>query len=494
MQQGTGLTIVDNGSGTFTLDTIAGPNELYVTYPGTGLTVNYTGGKVSINGTYYTITAGSVLVSASSSGWVYVDLDGVVKSNFSTTLPDNVVQMASYTANTIAVTALVDSRALANLNVKFGLAASVATLNATNTASAGTANTFARTDHVHPITTGIVSQQTPDQTNAAGASASLARIDHVHNIPTGTPSEISDSTNTQGSASAFANQSHIHSHGNRGGGTLHAAVTTSVNGFMIAADKTKLDGIASGATNTPLSSTAPANVDKSTAAVGVGTTAARADHKHDISTAAPSTNLSATTSNAEGSSANIARSDHSHAITTGIVSGQTPDQTNAAGASANLARIDHVHNIPTANVSSIGIANAQGSNASFANSGHVHQGVHSIKVSAGGTARYGDLVLLAGTNITLSDDGSGNLTINATTLKTKSGLVANTSFSGTPKKATVTFSGAFTNTNYSISIRGIDVRNWTYESKTVNGFVINANANFALTGEVSWIAIANGEV
>ena len=37
------------------------------------------------------------------------------------------------------------------------------------------------------------------------------------------------------------------SHGNRSGGTLHAAATTSVNGFMSAADKTKLNGVASGA-------------------------------------------------------------------------------------------------------------------------------------------------------------------------------------------------------------------------------------------------------
>ena len=37
-------------------------------------------------------------------------------------------------------------------------------------------------------------------------------------------------------------------HGVRGGGTQHAAVTTSVNGFMLAADMLKLDGIADGAT------------------------------------------------------------------------------------------------------------------------------------------------------------------------------------------------------------------------------------------------------
>ena len=38
-------------------------------------------------------------------------------------------------------------------------------------------------------------------------------------------------------------------HGNRAGGALHAAATTSVNGFMSAADKTKLDGVATGANN-----------------------------------------------------------------------------------------------------------------------------------------------------------------------------------------------------------------------------------------------------
>jgi hypothetical protein len=38
-------------------------------------------------------------------------------------------------------------------------------------------------------------------------------------------------------------------HGNRAGGTLHAAATGSVAGFMAAADKVKLDGVATGANN-----------------------------------------------------------------------------------------------------------------------------------------------------------------------------------------------------------------------------------------------------
>lgn len=76
----------------------------------------------------------------------------------------------------------------------------------------------------------------------------------------------------------------------------------------------------------------------------------------------------------------------------------------------------------------------------------------------------------------------------------KSGIVANTAFTGSPdKKATVTFSTPYPNTNYSIEIVGVDIRSWTYESKTVNGFVINSNANQALTGEVSWVTRSVGE-
>lgn len=101
-------------------------------------------------------------------------------------------------------------------------------------------------------------------------------------------------------------------HGSRGGGALHASATTSVAGFLSAADKTKLDGVAAGATNTPLTSSAPVNVTKAAAAVGVATSAARADHKHDITTAAPAVGIGG--GNSEGSAASLARSDHGHAL------------------------------------------------------------------------------------------------------------------------------------------------------------------------------------
>jgi hypothetical protein len=59
-------------------------------------------------------------------------------------------------------------------------------------------------------------------------------------LATGTPSAIGNA-NTTGTANAFARQDHIHDHGSHTVGTDHAAVTTSVNGFMSSTDKTTFD-------------------------------------------------------------------------------------------------------------------------------------------------------------------------------------------------------------------------------------------------------------
>jgi len=121
-------------------------------------------------------------------------------------------------------------------------------------------------------------------------------------------------------------------HGDRGGGGLHALVTILTAGFMSAADKIKLDGIASGATNTPLSNVAPVNVTKAAAVAGVAVEASRRDHKHDIDTAAP---VDIGTANVEGAATTLARSNHVHnhgnlpggllhAIVTAVAPGFTP--------------------------------------------------------------------------------------------------------------------------------------------------------------------------
>jgi hypothetical protein len=76
---------------------------------------------------------------------------------------------------------------------------------------------------------------------------------------------------------------------------------------------------------------------------------------------------------------------------------------------------------------------------------------------------------------------------------TKNNAIANTSFTGTPRKATVTFTTAFPNTNYSVVITGEDLRSWTIESKLAGSFVINTNSNAALTGATYWQATSYGE-
>lgn len=78
--------------------------------------------------------------------------------------------------------------------------------------------------------------------------------------------------------------------------------------------------------------------------------------------------------------------------------------------------------------------------------------------------------------------------------KIKSGSVLGALFSGTPKKYTVSFTTPFPDTNYEIHITGYDARIWSFGSPTASGFVINSNANQALTGDVHWTAVMRGEM
>lgn len=81
---------------------------------------------------------------------------------------------------------------------------------------------------------------------AVGTAEEAARGDHKHDIATAAVVGITDSSNAEGTSSSLARADHTHAHGNRSGGALHALATTSVAGFLSAADKTKLDGIVSG--------------------------------------------------------------------------------------------------------------------------------------------------------------------------------------------------------------------------------------------------------
>jgi len=206
-------------------------------------------------------------------------------------------------------------------------AASGLTANSTNTEGAGT--NLARAAHTHAldVTNGTISTVNAGDAASEGTGTGLSRRDHQHAVGTDTAVELTDSTSAEGSSASLARADHTHGHGNRGGGTLHSAATTSVNGFISSTDKTKLDGIATGAA--ALTSTAPEDVTKDTAAVGIATTAARADHKHNVSTGTAS---SIGTSNSEGSATSLARSDHGHAHGSHSASG---DHAVAIAAGAN---------------------------------------------------------------------------------------------------------------------------------------------------------------
>lgn len=79
--------------------------------------------------------------------------------------------------------------------------------------------------------------------------AHLELVDTVENLSTvgdATPQPVG-AANVVGVALGASREDHVHAHGNQLGGALHANVGASA-GFMSAADKTKLDGIAAGAT------------------------------------------------------------------------------------------------------------------------------------------------------------------------------------------------------------------------------------------------------
>lgn len=175
---------------------------------------------------------------------------------------------------------------------------------------------------------------------SAGSAASYAVSDHQHGVAAGSPVAIG-TANADGTASTVARSDHVHAHGDLPGGSLHSTAVASVSaGFISASDQAKLDGIASGATNTPLSNTAPINVTKAAASAGVASAAARQDHKHDIDTATAAA-LAVGNSAAEGASSSLARADHVHAVPRGTpVSVGT---ANAAGVSTDFAAADHVH-------------------------------------------------------------------------------------------------------------------------------------------------------
>jgi hypothetical protein len=178
----------------------------------------------------------------------------------------------------------------------------------------------------------------------------------------GNDSRLSDSRDPTSHAS-----SHQH-----GGADEVATATPGANAIPKADGSGSLDAWV---THLDLTSSAPEDVTKAAAAVGTGTDAARADHKHDISTAA-AVKLDASSSNTEGVATSLARSDHTHEIDEdGSVTNIEPDDIAASGTAEGFARKDHTHGITTAVAGPIQIGDsaAEGIAVTFARSDHTQQ-------------------------------------------------------------------------------------------------------------------------
>jgi hypothetical protein len=236
-----------------------------------------------------------------------------------------------------------------------------------------------------PGMTGDLNMNNNNITNVAlfnGFNVSAHASRHAFNgadpLPAGQSSDIqslSDSTNFAGTSNTLIPRAdHVHAHGNRGGGSLHATATTTSAGFISASDQLKLNGIQAGATNTTASTQTPLNLFVGTPSPGTSAEVSRFDHIHSINTAAPAFTLQTGTSNTEGTSAALARSDHSHAISSAAPVQQVPDQSNAIGNSTSFARADHIHNIPSGVPVSLDAnsTSSKGAASTFAISNHSH--------------------------------------------------------------------------------------------------------------------------
>jgi hypothetical protein len=158
----------------------------------------------------------------------------------------------------------------------------------------GTATTGARSDHSHghgDLLGGTLHAVATGTTPGFCSAADKAKLDGITSGATSTPlvtanqatsGGVAATAGNTGTATTAARSDHSHAHGVQTDGTLHAVVTPSTPGFASAADKTKLDGIATGATSTPLVAASQAGLDvlSTAGSTGTATTAARSDHTH----------------------------------------------------------------------------------------------------------------------------------------------------------------------------------------------------------------------
>ena len=370
----------------------------------------FTGAAQVVAGDGLTKTANTLNVVAHTDASIVVSADAVQVGVLATDAQHGArgggTQHAPASPSVAGFQSAADKTKLDGISSGAAALSSSAPANVGTAAAVGAGTTAARSDHVHShgaqtdsalhaiaTTAAAGFQSAADKTKLDGISSGAAALSST------TPAAVAF-TGTVGVGTTAARSDHVHAHASQTDGTLHAAATTTVAGFQSAADKTKLDGISSGAA--ALTATAPTQITVTTAAAGVATVAAKGDHVHSVSTAAPSA-LTVGGAQSTGSATSLARSDHQHAMPTvattiadgffsaadktrldGIATGAAAltstapvavDNSAAAlGVGTTAARHDHRHtvNIGTPVALTVASANAQGTATTLARSDHTH--------------------------------------------------------------------------------------------------------------------------
>jgi hypothetical protein len=163
-----------------------------------------------------------------------------------------------------------------------------------------------------------------------------------------------------------------------------------------------LEHVATGAHTTA----APVNVTKAAASSGTGTTVSRADHKHDVTTAAPATAIQPDAAAAEGAATSLSRSDHLHAIAADVPVALATGAV-GEGVSTSFARADHQHGTPT--TIPLGSLDATAANSGYPQSGTGGETLRIIRGNVSSTGSIDD-----GAGFTITKGSTGFYTINFT--------------------------------------------------------------------------------
>lgn len=213
-----------------------------------------------------------------------------------------------------------------------GLLATTAPVDVTKAAAViGVGTKAARNDHKHDIFTAVAGTAAVGDVAAEGVATSLARSDHKHAFTApGAPVNVTKAAASAGASVDFARADHKHD-ATTAAPTATGVATASAEG--VATSFARSD-------HAHQSNTAPVNVTKAAAAIGTSDEPARADHKHDVTTAAPiGTITPGVTANAEGAASSMARSDHTHFVAASSLTTQNVNQ-NAVGNFVTASVVD----------------------------------------------------------------------------------------------------------------------------------------------------------